>query len=500
MTDELRLIQDCLPEQAPPTTDAVAAARTRLAEATHAPARHTVRRRAGGPRAARPRGVPLAAMRPARRTLLLRGGLPTAGVVLAAAVAVTVSATLPATPLAPALAAGGGHSGGHGGGPGAAYAPYAGGAPTANGGGTTGSRAVLLAAATKVGQAAEPASERYWVTTGTVGTFVQVGPSSDRYMLLEESGVENWAARSPKDASPQDAQPLGAVPVSAADRAAWRRDGSPTKWAYSGQSDALADPQGDNSGFLYALIGGAGPITSLGAGYGAQQFDVGAKTLTLAQLRALPADPAKLEKLIVAGGVAAGESTSAYLLQTVPAIMEMPVTSAVRAALYRMLADLPGTENLGQVKDPAGQQGEAVGYTASYQDCTVDAPTPGIPDGPASMSCTVQQILIIDPVTGLPMAEDLRYTTPPGGQQWTAPDGLFSYEIFGQSYWTNQNPPKPANPPQVSMQPMIQPKSTLSPTPGKDCVTLINMHGKVTFECPKAAPSHPKSSGSGARR
>ena len=187
----------------------------------------------------------------------------------------------------------------------------------------------------------------------------------------------------------------------------------------------------------------------------------------------------------------------AYLLQTVPAIMEMPVTSAVRAALYRMLADLPGTENLGQVKDPAGQQGDAVGYTASYQDCTVDAPAPGNPNGPASTSCTVQQILIIDPVTGLPMAEDLRYTTPPGGQQWTAPDGLFSYEIFGQSYWTNQNPPNPAEPPQVSMQPMILPKST---APGKDCVTFTNMHGQVTLECPKAVPSHLKSSGAGARR
>jgi hypothetical protein len=143
------------------------------------------------------------------------------------------------------------------------------------------------------------------------------------------------------------------------------------------------------------------------------------------------------------------------LLQTVPAIMEMPVTSAVRAALYRMLADLPGMENLGEVKDPAGQQGDAVGYTASYKDCRPGTLyLPQTKTGTVFASCTVQQILIIDSATGLPMAAELRYPTPPDGQQWTAPDGLFSYEIFGHSSWTNQNPPKPANRPQVSMQPM----------------------------------------------
>jgi hypothetical protein len=488
--DELRLMRDCLPEQAPPAPDVVAAARTRLAEAAHTPARRTVRRRAAGPRAQRPRGVPFAAVRPARRTLLLRVGLSTAAVALAAAVAVAVSAALPSTPSAPPVAAGGGH----GGGPGAAYVPYAGAVSTASGGGTTGGRTVLLTAAAKVSQVAESAPERYWVTTGTVGTFVQVGPSSDRYMLLEESGVQNWAARSPKDGSPQDAQPLGAAPASAADRAAWRRDGSPTKWAYVGQSDALADPQGGASGFNYALISGAGPITSLGAGYGAQQFDVGANALTLAQLRALPADPAKLEKLIVAGGVAPGEPVSAYLLETVPAIMEMPVTSAVRAALYRMLADLPGMESLGEVKDPAGQQGDAVGYTASYKDCTPDTPVPGPDNGSAFGSCTVQQILIIDPTTGLPMAEELRYPTPPDGQRWTAPDGLFSYEIFGQSYWTNQNPPKPANRPQVSMQPMSQPKNTMPTGPGGECFMTVGTHGHMkAMPCAKAESSAEKS-------
>jgi hypothetical protein len=202
---------------------------------------------------------------------------------------------------------------------------------------------------------------------------------------------------------------------------------------------------------MHALISGAGPLTSLDAVFGMQQFDVAAHALTLAQLRALPADPAKLEKLLGAPG----ESGSAFLLETVPAVMEMPVTSAVRAALYRMLADLPGMENLGEVKDPAGQPGDSVGFTASYQDCR-----PGslylLPGKYSTVfaSCTVQQILIIDPATGLPMAEELRYPTPPDGQRWTAPDGLFSYEIFGQSYWTNQYPPRPANRPQVSMQPM----------------------------------------------
>lgn len=452
MTDELLLMRDCLPEQPPPAPDVTAAARVRLAGLAHGAAH--------GAADGRPPRVPFAGMRPARRALLLRAAMPATAVTAAAAAAVAVIALIPAaTSPAPSAARGPSASGApsaSAGAPSAAYRPYAGAVPAANAGGTDG-RAVLLTAAMRVARAAESAPERYWVTTGTVGTFVQLGPADDRYMVLEEVGVQNWAARSPKDGSPQLAQLLGAAPVSAADRTAWQRDGSPAEWTYVGQSDQMEDPHGYGGGFDFPLTTAGGPLSSLDAGYGSQQFPVGATTLTFAQLRALPAEPAKLEKLIMAGGIAPGIPASAYLLLTVPAIMEMPVTPAVRAGLYQMLAGMPGMESLGQVTDPAGQQGEAIGYTATYQDCA-RSPLPGDNTLTSYPSCTTQQILIIDPATGMPVAEELRYVGLPSGDQWPAPDGLFNYELFGQSYWTNQN--RPEFPPQSRP---IQPQRTHFP-------------------------------------
>ncbi|HEX4091435.1 MAG TPA: hypothetical protein VHZ33_22205 [Trebonia sp.] len=435
--DELQLLRDCLPEQRPPGPDVVASARERLN---------------GGRRSRR---VPLAGVRPARRGLLLWGGLPTAGIAVAAAVTVAVTVAGPASnidhpPSAAATpsvtrASGAASKTQPGYATGAGYSPYSGALPTANAGGVTDGRAVLLTAARQVAKATQPAAERYWVTSAVAGNFELAGPVADPYLLLDESQVQNWAARSPKDGSPDFAKQLGAAPVSAADRAAWQRDGSPTEWKYVGQSDGIADAQGDTSGLMLSLSMAGDPMTSLDAGYGSQQFPVGAKTLTLAQLQALPADPATLKKLILAGGVAPGETPSAFLLDGVIApILEMPVTPAVRAALYEMLASMPGIQSLGEVTDPAGRQGEAVAYTAKYADCgqaTTRAANGYATGGPVFSSCTTQEILIIDPATGLPLAEELRYAGLPPGQQWTAPDQLFSYEIFGPSHWTNANRP-----------------------------------------------------------
>jgi hypothetical protein len=106
-------------------------------------------------------------------------------------------------------------------------------------------------------------------------------------------------------------------------------------------------------------------------------------------------------------------------------------------------------------------------------------------------SCTTQEILIINPATGLPLAEELRYVGLPSGQHWAAPDGLFSYEIFGQSHWTNDNPPRGAihveelGPPLVQPSPNPAPSgsscggftgggtATPTPTPSAFCVTPV---------------------------
>jgi hypothetical protein len=457
--DELQLLRDCLPEQPAPTADLTMAVRERLAAASVGDGtRRDARRRTGSRRPRSPGRVPLAGVRPARRELLLKAGLPTAGVAVAAAVtlAVTIAGPGPAAvrpqaavttpPLA--HASGGTSKPGTGYATGAGYIPYSGALPTANAGGGTDGRAVLLTAATQVATETQPVTGRYWVTTATAGNFLRIGPADDPYTVLDESQVQNWAARSPKDFSPLDAQQLGAAPVSAADRAAWQRNGSPTVWSYVSPRDGLADAAGGTDGVGAALTMAGGPLDNEYAGLGSQQFQVGDRTLTLAQLRALPTDPAKLRTMILSGGVAAWETPSAFLLDGVlPPLLESPVTPAVRAALYQMLATMPGIKSLGEVTDPTGQRGEAVSYTATYRNCG-PALIPGADAKPTSAapsrSCTTQEILIINPATGLPLAEELRYLNLSAAHPWTAPDQLFSYEIFGPSHWTNANPPVPA--------------------------------------------------------
>ena len=41
-------------------------------------------------------------------------------------------------------------------------------------------------------------------------------------------------------------------------------------------------------------------------------------------------------------------------------MLDYPVSTAVRAAAFRLLADMPGVRSLGQVTDPLGRQGVAV--------------------------------------------------------------------------------------------------------------------------------------------
>ena len=414
--DELQLVREYFGEQPTPEPGVAATAKARLPLGER-----------GGPAAWRLRRLLAGGWRPSRRVQLLRAGL--SAMVVAAAAALAAVAAVQAPSPVPASGSGG---------VAAVQAPWP--VPASGSG-----REILLTAARTVARAARPVTGRYWVTSGTVGNFLKVGPADDPYLVLEEVGIQSWAARSPRDGSPRLSQALWVRPASPSNQAAWRRDGSPTVWKEIGQDTALADPYGDSfDALLLPLSAAPGKLTPGSVSYGSQPFQVGDKALSLRQLLALPADPARLKELLLKGSSHYSRvSQSAYLLQAVPPVLQMPVTSAVRSALYRMLAATPGIESLGTVKDVSGNQGAAVAYTGRYANCGNGIP---LNDDASSYrvlftSCTVQQILIIDPATGFPQAEELRYAQLPPGQQWSAPGGLFSYEIFGRSHWTNHNRP-----------------------------------------------------------
>jgi hypothetical protein len=413
--DELQLIRDFFGAPPPPDPDMAAAAKARMSAGGPA-VRH---RFARGPLAARP------------SRLLLRLGIPA---VAAAAAAAVVAAVLVQGPAPPVSQEAGG------------IAVFQLPSDAAIGGSDGPARGILLTAARTAAKAAQPAPERYYVTPGIVGNVLRVGPPGGRYLVLEVVSTQDWAAANPRDGSPDLSQARYVQAASPADKAAWRRDGSPGVWQHVGQETGLADPVAATDGWLRPLSAAPGKLAAGSAVYGAQPFIVGDRFLSLRQLQALPANPAKLKALLLAGW-SAHESTgtaTSYLFQTVPTVLEMPVTPAVRSALYKLLASLPGVQSIGRITDVAGQQGVAVAYTARYSGCgrQID-PSSSANPAPLFSSCTVQQVLIIGPDDGMPLAEELRYTQLPAGQQWSAPDGLFSYEIFGTPYWTNRDRPLP---------------------------------------------------------
>lgn len=197
----------------------------------------------------------------------------------------------------------------------------------------------------------------------------------------------------------------------------------------------------------FDIKAGPGPLTDFGSARGLRPFLVGDQDLSAAQLLALPADPARLKALIMKNyDPTTGQSADSYLFQVTPVLLTMPVTPAVRAAFYQMLADLPGVRSLGQVRDTAGRDGVAVALSDRYRGCGNEMFLgKGRPSGPTFSACVVQQRLVIDPDTGLPLAQELRYLKLPVGQAWSAPGGLLSYEFFGAAHWTNANPPHYAN-------------------------------------------------------
>ena len=242
-----------------------------------------------------------------------------------------------------------------------------------------------------------------------------------------------WAATNPHDGSPDMSQALYVRLATPADEAAWRRDGSPTVWKSVGQSVGLAQPTSVSEAWMLPLSAARGKLTALSAAYGSQQFFVGDKAFSLKQLRALPVNPGPGQDPAPGGLVAFGLEGQRDVLPLPDGSRgprDPPATPAVRAALYTLLAGLPGVRSLGAVTDVAGQAGVAVAHTEKYSRCgsQIDLTSSGSGGGALFSSCTVQQILIIGPDDGMPLAAELRYVSLPPGRHWPVPDGLFSYE------------------------------------------------------------------------
>lgn len=148
------------------------------------------------------------------------------------------------------------------------------------------------------------------------------------------------------------------------------------RWVASSRSDAT----------WFAFTASGGPVVPRKADpadSGQWSFEVEGRALTMPQLAQLPTGPAALRAFLLAPYPADYQhSRPVQLVQRLfgeaADLTTAPVDPAVRAAVYRLLAGLPGIEVLGPTGDAVGRRGTAI----------------AVPDG------DVLHELIIDPRTG----------------------------------------------------------------------------------------------------
>lgn len=243
-------------------------------------------------------------------------------------------------------------------------------------------QSVLLAAAS----AAESSpTGRYWhakeVHVDRRG--VEVGSPGNRYRVGADFVTERWVADNGR--SWVGTRLAGYRPLTAGDRAAWKRDGSPTTWK-------VRQPNGQV--LHLSVVPGKGELFP--ARKDKAHFDVHGEMLSYDQVQNLPTDPAALrawadglskpvELLKRSDGsltpkgdrhVRAGEEVFVWkpskgeraftTAATLAALLhDAPASPELRAAAYRVLADLPNVRNLGPRKDASGRPG--VGILFDYR-------------------------------------------------------------------------------------------------------------------------------------
>ncbi|MBW8486799.1 CU044_5270 family protein [Actinomadura parmotrematis] len=267
----------------------------------------------------------------------------------------------------------------------------------------TSARRVLLAAAAESAKA--PPSGRYYVFTRQEGRAYTVGSKEHPYTVLSRRIDELWYPTAPGAAGRIASQDLGVRPATPADAAAWRAAGSPDRVTERCDEGAIIGYKG--SGRRPDGITEEVPIRRH-----CRRLDVRPGPRTTAPLPSAPGtlgrppvgldparlsgDPAVLRRQLLswtrAGGLVGpvrGDSAQLWAAAgTLVASPVGPVRPAVRAAAYRVLADLPDVRSLGPVTDQRGRRGQALTRTGS----NTEAVAPGT------------YRLTVDPRTGAPLA------------------------------------------------------------------------------------------------
>ncbi|MFE2543090.1 CU044_5270 family protein [Actinacidiphila glaucinigra] len=251
----------------------------------------------------------------------------------------------------------------------------------------------LLSAARQAESAV--AEGTYWQTT-TRSENVDVAGEEGHLFAVRSASTDEWSVGVRPGTGSLEVSGLDSVtePRTAADKDRWRAAGSP-------RTVEIEVGKKAGSGRLVTVIGTRRPMV-MHTNVDDKIYAVGPDNVTYKDLRALPSTSAELrrhlERLYARdNGADTGTSNrSAWMLRQAGNLVTMPVKPAVRAAAYRVMADLPGVRVAGRVTDPLGREGVGVDFPISYR-------------GPLG---TTRERLIVDPSTGAMLSDVLVLVDP----------------------------------------------------------------------------------------
>lgn len=281
-------------------------------------------------------------------------------------------------------------------------------------------RTVLLAAAAKADGRTD-GSGAFWHQATVSSTAHLVSTGGVRYTIVDRQRHETWTPGRPGEKVRANVQNLGARPATAKDEAAWRRAGAPARFK-------VRVPIGPNSTVTKTFVTSVKPgpvLRSASPQVGGDKVFWLGRNVSVQELRALPADPARLRAGLLRwydGHDTESDaplSRDAWLYRVAGGLVtEMPVAPKVRAAAFRMLADLPQVRSLGKVTDAQGRTGLGVGLDEKTR------------------AGLVRHRLVIDPATGGALAGE-RVLVRPAVGEGRAPGTILGSTAVLTAKWTD---------------------------------------------------------------
>jgi hypothetical protein len=290
----------------------------------------------------------------------------------------------------------------------------------------TSPRTVLLAAASRAESA--PTSGTYWHVRRMSRTTLprKFGHGQNRYALELLLVTEQWA------------KPSGQIwrgrrewvrPKTPEDEAAWRRDGSLSRWCMGKTDTEPTEP------ICLRTAPGTASLTRVDD----DAFVVSeGRELTFAQLQRLPADASALRAWVINSvkddlDPAASADIIDYNVADVLGnlLVDVPVPPRVRAAAYRALADMPNVTSIGPTRDDLGRAGVGISIDAGVGAVVIG------PGGHTSEPGDFTRMLIIDPDTSHVLADQ---TARGEGSDFVGATLLLEVG------WTDVRPHEPARP------------------------------------------------------